>query len=289
MTTWTALTTLPAEAPARALAEALEALDPAPRAVGTFEIEDGAGRWEVGAYFDAPPDRVALSLLAAVHGAADFAVSELPETDWVARVRRELAPVVAGRFFVHGAHDADRVPAGAVPLRVEAAMAFGTGHHGTTLGCLLAIEELAASGADPGAIVDIGCGTGVLAMAAAHAFAGPVWASDIDPVAVDTAAANVAANGLAGRVRCLRAEGLDHPDLRAAAPFGLVLANILLDPLVALAPAVAAAQRPGAVAVLSGLLTDQADAALSAWAAQGYAPQDRIDRGDWTALMLVRV
>lgn len=288
MTTWTALTTLPGEDAARALAEAVEALDPAPLAIGCFEIEDDRGRWEVGAYFDAAPDRIALALLAAAHGAADFTVSELPETDWVAKVRRDLAPVAAGRFFVHGAHDADKVPAGAVPLRIEAAMAFGTGHHGTTRGCLLAIERLAAAGTDPGPIADIGCGTGVLAMAAAHVFAGPVIASDMDAVAVETAAANIAANGLAGRVACVEAAGLDHPALHAAAPFGLVLANILLEPLIALAPDMAAAQRPGGLAVLSGLLTGQADAAAAAYRDVGYVLIEQRNHGDWSVLTLRR-
>jgi ribosomal protein L11 methyltransferase len=256
MTTWTALTTLPGEDAARALAEAVEALDPAPLAIGCFEIEDDRGRWEVGAYFDAAPDRIALALLAAAHGAADFTVSELPETDWVAKVRRDLAPVAAGRFFVHGAHDADKVPAGAVPLRIEAAMAFGTGHHGTTRGCLLAIERLAAAGTDPGPIADIGCGTGVLAMAAAHVFAGPVIASDMDAVAVETAASPTSPR-TAWPIACdlrRRQRVWTIPALHAAAPFGLVLANILLEPLIALAPDMAAAQRPsGGHAVLSGL------------------------------------
>ncbi|MFP4451034.1 MAG: 50S ribosomal protein L11 methyltransferase, partial [Rhodosalinus sp.] len=120
MPTYTALTTLSGRDAAEALGEALEALEPAPTGVGVFEIEDGSGLWEVGAYFDAAPDEVALALLAAAHGAARFTVSVLPETDWVAHVRRELAPVVAGRFFVHGSHDVDGVPEDAEPLLIEA-------------------------------------------------------------------------------------------------------------------------------------------------------------------------
>ena len=134
MTTFTALTTLAGQDAAEALAADLETLEPAPTGVGIFEIEDGAGRWEVGGYFDEAPDRAGLELLAAMHGARPFAVSELPEMDWVAKVRGELVPVEAGRFFVYGSHDADKLPAGAEPLLIEAAMAFGTGHHGTTQG-----------------------------------------------------------------------------------------------------------------------------------------------------------
>ena len=136
MPTFTALTTLTGRDPAYALGEAMERLIPEPTGVGVFEMEDGSGLWEVGGYFEEKPDAAALAVLAKAMGAKDFTVSELPETDWVAHVRRELAPVEAGRFFVYGSHDADMVPDDCEPLLIEAAMAFGTGHHGTTLGCL---------------------------------------------------------------------------------------------------------------------------------------------------------
>src|SRR5699024_6829424 len=133
-------------------------------------------------HFEEPPDGIALDLLAAAHGARPFAVSEVPDIDWVAHVRRELSPVEAGRFFVHGSHDADKVPEGAEALLIEAAMAFGTGHHGTTLGCLRALERLVAAGVVRHRVADIGAGTAVLAMAAARVWPGEVVASDIDPV-----------------------------------------------------------------------------------------------------------
>ncbi len=288
MPTFSALTTLPSAAAAEALATALEELDPAPGGVGTFEIEDGSGRWEVGAYFDAPPDAVALALLAAAHGAAPFAVSELPETDWVAKVRRELAPVEAGRFFVHGSHDADKVPADRIGLLIEAAMAFGTGHHGTTLGCLQALDRLEATGLRCARIADIGCGTAVLAMAAAHLWpdAAPLLASDIDAVAVEVATANLEVNGMTGRVRCVEAAGFAHPELAAAAPFDLIVANILMGPLIELAPDMAAHLAPGGHVVLSGLLVDQAEAVQAAYGEVGLAPTDRTDIGDWATLVL---
>lgn len=288
MATYTAFTTLSSRAEAEALAERLEDLDEAPYGVGVFEIEDGSDRWEVGSYWHEAPDQAALALLAVLHGAQPFAVSELPETDWVAHVRRELQPVEAGRFFVYGSHDADKVPAGVEALLIEAAMAFGTGHHGTTKGCLLAIDALDRQGVRPQRVVDIGCGTAVLAMAAARIWPNPVLASDNDPIAVEVAAANVAANGLTGRVECLLAEGFDHPRLHAAAPFDLVLANILKGPLIDLAPDMAAHVAPGGHVVLSGLLVVQAEEVTDAYRRAGFTLVDRNDLGEWSTLVLKR-
>lgn len=289
MPTWTALTTLPGRDAAEALAEQAEAaLEVEPTGSGVFEIEDGSDRWEVGLYFTEAPDEVTLALLAAAAGAPPFAVSEVPETDWVAHVRRELSPVVAGRFFVHGAHDADKLPEGAEPLLIEAAMAFGTGHHGTTKGCLEALERLAADGAAPVRIADIGCGTGVLAMAAARLWPHVVLAGDSDPIAVDTAAANVIANGLDGRVECVLATGFSHPLLEQAGPYDLVLANILMQPLIELAPEMAARIAPGGHTVLSGILVPQAEAVAAAYEAEGFTLARRDDLGEWSTLVMQR-
>ena len=285
--TVTALTTLPDEARAQALGEALEDIEPAPVGVGVFELEDGSGLWEVGAYFTESPDEIALALLAMAYGAQPFVLSDLPEIDWVAHVRRELSPVEAGRFFVYGAHDADKLPADRIGLLIEASMAFGTGHHGTTQGCLRALDRLHERGFRGQAVADIGCGTAVLAMAAAHLWPGTVLASDIDAVAVDVARANVAANGLEGRVICLEAAGFDHPDLTAA-PFDLVFANILMGPLIALAPDMGQRVQPGGHAILSGLLVEQADNVLAAYLAQGFRLDQREDLGEWTTLTLSR-
>jgi ribosomal protein L11 methyltransferase len=289
MTTWTALTTLHGREAAEALGAAMEAMEPAPTGLGVFEMEDGSGLWEVGGYFDAPPDRAALALLCAAFGAREFAVSELPETDWVAKVRRELAPVRAGRFFLYGSHDADAVPPDVEPLLVEAAMAFGTGHHGTTLGCLRVFDRLVGAGAAPAPVADIGCGTAVLAMAAARVWPGvPVIAADIDPLAVEVAQANVAANGLANRVRTLEAAGLEHPGIAAAAPFGVIFANILKGPLLALASGISAATGPGGHAILSGILEAQAEEVLAAYGAVGFVVHDREEIGGWSTLCLRR-
>lgn len=284
---WTALTTLPERDAAEGLGLALERLDP--DGVGVFEMEDGSGLWEVGAYFTEPPDDVALTLLAVAFGARPFTVSEIPPTDWVAHVKRELQPVEAGRFFVYGSHDADRVPQDRVALLIEAAMAFGTGHHGTTQGCLLAFEALLADGLAPGPVADIGAGTAVLAMAAAKVWDDvPVIASDIDAVAVEVAETNVAVNGLAGRVECVEAAGFDHPRLAALAPFDLIFANILKGPLIDLAPAIAAHLAPGGHAILSGLLNAQADDVIAAYGAAGCGLLRQDMLGDWTTLTLRR-
>ena len=289
MPTYSALTTLEGEDAAVSLANAIERLEPEPTGVGVFEIEDDSGLWEVGAYFLEKPDMVMLEVIALAFGAKPFALSELPEIDWVAKVRRELSPVEAGRFFVYGSHDADKVPAGRVALQIEATVAFGTGHHGTTLGCLRAFDRLFEGGFRPGKVADIGCGTAVLAMAAAAVLPKAlVIASDIDAVAVDVAVANVGINGLAGRVECLEAAGFGHPRLAEAAPFDLVFANILKGPLIELAPDMAAHLGAGGLCILSGLLVVQAEAVTAAYVGQGFALQAREDIGEWSTLVLAR-
>jgi len=288
MPTFTALTTLEGKDPANRLGEAMENMEPAPTGVGVFEIEDDSGLWEVGAYFTEEPDEAELAILQVAFGAKPFAVSELPDVDWVAKVKRELSPVQAGRFFVYGSHDADQVPEDCEPLLIEAAMAFGTGHHGTTLGCLKALDRVAGEGFVGQNVADIGCGTAVLGMAAARIWPNPVMASDIDEVAVDVAVANVKANDLEGRVICVEAPGFDHDDLKAKAPFDLVFANILKAPLVMLAPDMGQYIGQNGHAILSGILNEQADEVVEAYSAAGFAVHTREEIGEWTTLTLTR-
>ncbi|MFN3616005.1 MAG: 50S ribosomal protein L11 methyltransferase, partial [Rubrimonas sp.] len=262
--------------------------DPAPVGVGVFEIEDGSGRWEVGAYFGEKPDEVALMVLAAAWGAAPFAVSKLPPKDWVAHVRRELSPVRAGRIVVHGGHDAGVARPPQIGLRIEAAMAFGTGHHATTVGCLLAMQALARKHGRPARVADIGCGTGVLAMAAARIWRVGAVASDIDPVATDTARANAAVNGVGPMVRVVTAPGFNHPALRSGPRFDLIAANILARPLKRLAPMMAARCAPGGALVLSGILDRQAKGVEAVYRAHGFGRVAVLRIGEWVALTLRR-
>ncbi|MDO6590077.1 50S ribosomal protein L11 methyltransferase [Loktanella sp. D2R18] len=286
MTTFTALTTILGEDAAYQLSEALEDLVPEPTGVGVFEIEDGSGLWEVAAYFLEYPDAGALAVYSALHDAKPFNISELPDQDWVSKVQRELAPVAAGRFYVYGSHDADTVPTDKIPLLIDAAMAFGTGHHGTTLGCLQAFDALCNAGFTGGRVIDVGCGTAVLAMAAAKVIPDVVLASDIDPVAVEVAAANVAANGLSGQVDCVVAAGFDAPELAAGAPYDLIFANILKGPLIGLAPAMGQNIVNGGHVILSGILNEQADEVIAAYAKNGFNLVKSSSIVEWTTLTM---
>lgn len=289
MTTYSALTTIPGEDAAYHLAEDIEELVPEPTGVGVFEVEDGSGLWEVASYFMERPDAGALAVLSALHNAKPFNISEIPDQDWVSKVQRELAPVEAGRFFVYGGHDADKVPEGRVALLIEAAMAFGTGHHGTTLGCLRAFDRLLESGFTQGKVADIGCGTAVLAMAAAKVLPDMVFASDIDPVAVEVAAANVAANGLTGRVDCIVAAGFDAPVLAKVAPFDLIFANILKGPLVGLAPDIGRSVANGGHVILSGILNEQAAEVIRVYRENGFNLVKSDQIVDWTTLTMSKI
>jgi len=286
MPTYTALTTLTGKDPAERLGLALENMQPEPTGVGVFEVEDGSDLWEVGGFFLETPDDAALALLSTAFASKPFVVSEVPDQDWVAKVRRELPPVEAGRFFVYGSHDADSVPDGKHALLIEAAMAFGTGHHGTTLGCLRAVDTLIENGFEAQNAIDVGCGTAVLAMAAAKHWGRPVIASDIDPVAVEVAEANSAANGLQDLIYCVEAAGLDHPQLASKAPFDLIFANILMGPLIALAPSMGKASAPNGYVILSGILNEQADDVREAYLQNGYNLTKIDEIGEWTTLVL---
>ncbi len=286
MPTFVALTRLADEAAANALAGLLDALDPKPTTIGVAEVQQGAPQWEVSGYFSESPDAAGLALLAKLHDAPDFAVSELDDRDWVAEAQRELAPVQAGRFVIHGSHDRGRAGSQKVRLEIEAAMAFGTGHHATTQGCLIMLDQLAKRGLVARKVADIGSGTGVLAMGAASIWPIRAIASDIDPVATQTAAANVAANGLRDRVTCVTAKGFRHPTLRNHARYDLILANILAGPLKRLAPDVLRFLAPGGIAILSGLLAQQSANVEAVYRGWGFSRVDKLVIGEWATLAL---
>ena len=289
MTTFTALTTLLGKINASDLGDALERLTPQPIGVGVFELEDGSGLWEVGAYFSEKPDDISLALLAAVFQAEEFKISELPQIDWVSKVQRSLKPVVAGRFFVYGSHDSDKVPPDCEPLLIEASMAFGTGHHGTTKGCLLALEQLIKVGFKAKNVIDVGCGTAVLAMAAARIFSANVIASDIDPVAHSVAKMNINANGLDQNIQCFEASGFAHEQIKTKNPFDLIFANILLAPLLGLATDISKYSLSGGYVVLSGILSEQAELVVKKYTVVGFSLSNQIEIGEWVTIIFRKI
>jgi ribosomal protein L11 methyltransferase len=250
--------------------------------------------WTLDAYFTAPPTAADVAALYALVPSAppgSAQVDRLGDTDWVTLSQSGFAPVRAGRFVVHTAAHADAVRASDIGLAIEAGLAFGTGQHFTTHGCLMALDRLARRHRFA-RIADLGTGTGVLALAAARRWPGArVTASDIDPVAVAVAGANIRANGVrTARGRCaidlVVAAGADHRRLRG--PFDLIIANILAGPLVAMAARVTAALAPGGTLVLAGLLDTQAARVAAAYTARGCRIVDRIDRSEWPTLVLRR-
>jgi ribosomal protein L11 methyltransferase len=237
----------------------------------------------IEALYSDMPDGDLLSKLAGrgVH------VSLLPDQDWIKLSQEGLPPVRAGRFFVYGAHDKGRVPHGVIPMRIEAGLAFGTGHHETTALCLRVLSDLAKSRRYHN-VADIGCGTGLLAIGAAKLWKRSVTASDIDPVAVEVARENAAANDVGPLIRAVAADGLVNPTLAARAPYDLIFANIIAGPLIFLAPQIAGAMAPGATLVLSGLLHWQEDLVLSFYRTRGLVLRDIRRDGPWSALVLER-
>jgi ribosomal protein L11 methyltransferase len=279
------------EAVARALVDAImENFEPAEAAASAFESEGGK-RWILEAYFGEAPDEAFLrelaSSIAGPEGAEALEFARTPERDWVANALAGLAPVRAGRFLIHGAHDRPEVRFNDVSVEIEAALAFGTGHHGTTRGCLLLLTRLLRR-RRPTRILDVGCGTGVLAIAAAKALRTPVAAGDIDVVAVATATENARLNGAGALVRPLVSRGVERRDLRAQGPFDLVFANILARPLRRLAPSLAKVTASSSEAIVSGLLEADVAGVLSAWRDQGFYLRERIVLEGWASLSLER-
>lgn len=273
-------------AEARGVGERLLLAVPEPSAVTEFE-NVATGGWRVEAYFADEPASAELAPLVGVDSAG-ITVERVPDENWVIVSQAALPPVTAGRFVVHGSHDRERVGLRPGAIEIDAGEAFGTAHHATTLGCLLALDRLTRRGRFRRAL-DLGCGSGVLAIATARALpAARIIASDIDREAVRVARANVARNRVGRRVEVIAARGLAHPRLRAAAPFDLVLANILAGPLVLLAPSMATAVWRGGTAVLSGILAEQSAEVEAAWRAAGFLLAERRVLNGWSTLVLTQ-
>ncbi|MBV9051839.1 MAG: 50S ribosomal protein L11 methyltransferase [Hyphomicrobiales bacterium] len=273
---------------ARALTEALaEVFDPENSAVAAFEQKDAS--WLVEIYFADAPDRKAVADLVAL--VADKATARalrfdaLAAKDWVASSLEGLKPIRAGRFLVHGAHDRKSVLANDIGIEIEASLAFGTGHHGTTRGCLFALDSIIKQGR-PASILDVGTGTGVLAIAAAKTLRREIVAGDIDPTAIEVARENASRNGVASRLRFYCAPGLRHPLAAKPASFDLILANILAAPLARLSPALARALSSKGKLVVSGLLESDVALALAAFSRKGLHLERRYLLEGWATLVL---
>jgi ribosomal protein L11 methyltransferase len=267
---------------------AAAAIDADPLLEGTtyaiLEEDEDRGVWRIDAY--PVSDAEAQALKTALAGFPLKVTSEiLADADWLAMSLSGLPPVRAGRFFVFGAHDAGRAPPGKVALRIEAGAAFGTGHHGTTVGCLAAYDALRKARRFE-AVLDVGTGTGVLAIAAARTGARAVVGTDIDPVSVRIARENARLNR--AKVRLVHAWGLSHRAVRRSAPYDLVFANILAAPLIVLARDIHGALKPGGLAILSGLLRSQERRVLAAYLSKGFRLRARLHRDAWSTLVVRR-
>ena len=256
-------------------------------AVAAFEQPGGS--WDITLHFAQAPDRALLREIVARQAGKEIADTIAFDTiearDWVKTSLESLVPVPAGRFVVHGAHDRARLPANKLNIEIEAALAFGTGHHGTTRGCLLLLDHLLKA-YRPQRLLDLGTGTGVLAIAAAKALRRTVLASDIDVPSVRLARENARLNAAGNFLHVIRAASFSAPEFAALGPFDLVLANILANPLRQLAQPMSRYLAPGALVVLSGLLTPQAGGVIAAYRARGLVPLRHLTIDGWSSLLL---
>jgi ribosomal protein L11 methyltransferase len=258
-------------------------------AIAAFERPDG--RWDITVHFADPPDQAQIRGLVGIAAgnevARDIAFDTVETKDWVKATLEELVPVHAGRFIVHGRHDREKIAPNKLGIEIEAALAFGTGHHGTTRGCLLLLDSVLKA-RPPKRVLDLGTGTGVLAIATAKALRRRVLASDIDPLSVRVAAENARLNGVGDLVETVCATGFSAPQFAHRGPFDLVLANILANPLRQMATPMARHLAPSALVILSGLLPHQAQGVIAAYRARGLVLKRHLQIEGWSSLLLRR-
>lgn len=275
---------------AYALVDAVMAADDLAITASAHENEE-TGEWVFEATCDTEPNVEAFDALAreVLGGAVSFAVEPIdPDVNWVAKSLEGLQPVIAGGFYVHGSHEESPPPAGLTAIRIDAAQAFGTGHHETTTGCLEAIDRVLKRRRFR-SMLDVGTGTGVLAIALAKRTHLPVLATDIDPIAVTTTVENARDNGVGRQVIAIEATGLDHRQIATSAPYDMIVANILAGPLTALAPAMRKIAEPGCVVILSGILIHQAPRVIAAYSRMGIVLKQKITRKEWATLVMERM
>jgi len=268
-----------------------EVFDNSEVVVSAFE-RPGTSEWDISLYFETPPDQAAIRAMVAQIAGDDIAAALTFDTveakDWVKASLADLVPVNAGRFVVHGHHDRERIPPNKLRIEIEAALAFGTGHHGTTRGCLMLLDRVLCHSA-PRRVLDLGTGTGVLAIAAAKALHRNILASDIDPRSVIVARENAVLNGAGHDVEAIHAIGFGSPRFAQAGPFDLVLANILANPLRKLAAPMARHLAPSAFVILSGLLPPHARGVIAAYRGQGLRLIRRYQLDGWVSLLMQRM
>ncbi len=267
--------------------------DSALAACALRENNKHTGAWVITWIVDSKPDHAALAQSLPAHVAeilpldkGIWEIEDVPDINWLEHSYRQFQPFNVGSFFIYGSHHKDPPPAGLISLQIDAATAFGSGEHGTTAGCLRALLQLAGENVAPRAILDMGTGSGILAIAAAKLWPCPVLAVDMDAEAVRVGAHHAAINGVSARIACHEGSDFDTDVIKARRPFDLILANILKEPLITLAPGLADALSSGGHAILSGLLVEQESEILECYAGEGLNKQARFEADGWVALLL---
>lgn len=253
--------------------------------LSVFETELDSGVFECHAHFASTTDAEAARDMLDLGDDVSARIEKLEDQDWVSITQAGLPPVEAGAYFIHGSHDAEKIPdSSAYPILIDAGMAFGTGHHGTTKACLLMLDQLRKDGFKPKSILDLGTGAGILAIAAAKTYDSPILATDIDPDAIDVTIVNSQINGVASKIEALVAPGFDHEAL-AGKSFDLIFANILAQPLMGLAPEISSALAPGGKVILSGILDELAGDVAAAFNAVGIETTPMPSLEGWTSIL----